>query len=308
MSFATQLQPLGHTDARFIPHQSATHGLTWLSQMGLLRIHGPDAVRFLQGQLTCDVNALNDQQWTLGACCTAKGRMVANFAIARHEHDVWLRLPREQVTALQQHLSKYAVFFKATLEDISDQWIVLAHRNPESSHDAPRLLNWQVHERTLTWPQGNEYWLPATDAEQRLTQATHLCDEQYWQQSDDQQGVIWVNEQTREHWIPQNIDWHRHDGVSFNKGCYTGQEIVARLQYLGKSKKHVVQIHSNDALPLTPLSKINNQDGQSIGELASWHGTIGVAIIDQQHTTNTVIIDSHPVEWQTIAYTDDKPS
>lgn len=308
MSLAQQLHTLGHIDQRFIPHQAHTQGLTWLSTMGLLRIHGHDVVRFLQGQLTCDVNTLNDQHWSLGACCTAKGRMVANFVIARKDNEVWLRMPREQVSTLKQHLSKYAVFFKVTLDDISDEWVVLADNTLSNTTSTTRALNWDTNERVLSWPQGLEYWLKTEQALQRLSNAAHLIDEQQWRQADDQQGIIWVNEPTREHWIPQNIDWHRHGGVSFNKGCYTGQEIVARLQYLGKSKKQLVRVYSPNALPLSILSKITDTEQRNLGELASWHTDSGLAIIDQQHTTNTVIIDSHPLEWHSIAYTDDNPS
>lgn len=312
MSFASHLHAIGHTESRFIPHRPHAHGLTWLSNMGLLRIHGSDVVRFLQGQLTCDVATLDEQHWALGACCNAKGRMVANFVITRLGDEIWLRLPRNQVTALQQHLSKYAVFFKVTLENISEQWQVLAEQETRAEHtsDSPRqqTMHSTHDQRTLQWPQGREYWLPNATAQQHLLNAEYHCDEQQWQHRDIENGIVWVDQPTHEHWIPQNIDWHRQGGVSFSKGCYTGQEIVARLQYLGKSKKQLVRLHSATDLTLPVFSKVTNAEGKSLGELVSWHATCGLAIIDSAHTTNTVIIEQYALEWQSIAYTDETTS
>src|SRR5690554_8155989 len=84
------------------------------------------------------------------------------------------------------------------------------------------------------------------------------------------QGLAWVKESTTEHWIPQNIDWHQQGGVSFSKGCYTGQEIVARLQYLGKSKKSLVAINSDEPLDISVLDNLTNAEGKNVGEVVSW--------------------------------------
>src|SRR5690606_25978839 len=97
---------------------------------------------------------------------------------------------------------------------------------------------------------------------------------------DIRQGLIWVTEASREQWVPQHIDWHHQGGISFRKGCYTGQEIVARLQYLGKSNKQVIQLHSAEPLSLAVLTPLQDEQGKAIGEVARWAGQQGLAVIN----------------------------
>lgn len=251
---------------------------TALSQFSLLHVGGPDSERFLQGQLTCDVVALQDKQWTLGACCTAKGRMVANFVIARQGEDFWLRLPNEQVAALKQHLSKYIVFFKAKMHEHNQDYRV-AGFIPKAL--TPTLLTqaqpWQETEQgmELTWPDGRkELWLNQAASPEAGNNA--------WALADINQGLVWVTASTQEAWLPQNINWPQQGGVSFKKGCYTGQEIVARLQFLGTSKKQVVRIESAECLELAPLQKLEDNQGKSIGEVLAWLDTTGLALVNAE--------------------------
>ena len=246
-----------------------------LPDFALLEISGPDSERFLQGQLTCDVAALSAGLWTLGACCTAKGRMVANFVIGRRDTTFWLRMPREQVPALRQHLSRYAVFFKATLTDRSDDWEVLGHVPVAGTQpqrlEQPQPLHPIDEGLELRWPDGRrERWQPA---------ARELpADSGAWASADLQLGLVWVTAASREEWVPQHIDWQLHGGVSFRKGCYTGQEIVARLQYLGKSKKQLVSIRSEQPLTLSILSVLQDEHGKNSAEIAAWTGQQGLAV------------------------------
>lgn len=258
-----------------------------LTEYALLKVQGPDSERFLQGQLTCDVTSLEDSAWRMGACCTAKGRMVANFMISRDpEGYFWLRLPAEQVTALIEHLKKYAVFFKTELIDLGQLYNVWGEQptqltvpselpDNDSLHQQ-RLCSWSDMGAKLTHADGRqEYWLPAQNAYSSSADIFAL-----WRQQDIYSGIVWVTPATREKWIPQNINWHLQDGVSFSKGCYTGQEIVARLQYLGSQKKVLHLIESNK--PLNTPSLVN-AEGKAQGELLSWQDSVGLALL----ATNT---------------------
>jgi folate-binding protein YgfZ len=253
---------------------------SWLSQCALLRITGPDSERFLQGQLTCDVVSLDPAEWRLGACCNAKGRMVANFVIARDQEGYWLRLPASQVSSLMMHLQKYAVFFKTNLQDLSDSYKVIgAWGGPQIDE---QRCEWLPLGACLSHSDGRrEFWLSNDSAEQAL-QDFSLIGSQQWAAADIEQGLVWVDEHSREHWVPQNIDWHRHGGVSFSKGCYTGQEIVARLQYLGKAKKALfaLQYNGSQAVHPAPLSAVCQDDGKTIGELAAWNHAAGLALLN----------------------------
>src|SRR5690606_25696735 len=77
-----------------------------------------------------------------------------------------------------------------------------------------------------------------------------------------------------------HIDWHHQGGISFRKGCYTGQVIVARLKYLGKSKKQVIQLHSAEPLSLAVLTPLQDQQGRAIGEVACWASQQGLSVIN----------------------------
>lgn len=247
-----------------------------LNRFTLLRVEGPDSERFLQGQLTCDVTALTDGQWTLGACCNAKGRMIANFVLARTaaEHYI-LRLPAGQTEALQQHLSRYAVFYKTAMN--TDTGTAVSGRLPASPSPAllaaPQPVRSDNGSLILSWPDGREEIWGANTAS---------GDETLWHQQDIRQGLVWVQEASREAWVPQYIDWQLQGGISFSKGCYTGQEIVARLQYLGKAKKRLALVSADSALQPALLTDVTNAAGKSIGEIAAWEDSQGLAVISSE--------------------------
>lgn len=285
-------------------HASSAGSFSWLAQFGLLRITGPDSERFLQGQLTCDVVKLSQQQWLLGACCTAKGRMVANFMIGRDDQGYWLRLPLSQVDALAQHLKKYAVFFKAELQNMTDSHKIIGCFD-HSETDLPQTLAWSESGAQLQHQDGRqEYWLTNDAAEQLLTEQLQaslpLINSDCWASADIQQGIIWVTDASREHWIPQNINWQHLGGISFNKGCYTGQEIVARLQYLGKTKKAIFLLNSEHSAAPELLQSIKSDGGESnsgssLGELASWQGNQGLALLNDLDDLESVTLQDKEI-------------
>lgn len=254
-----------------------TQTFSLLADFGLLEVNGPDAERFLQGQLTCDVARLPLGHWTLGACCTAKGRMIANFVIARCDTGFWLRLPSERVPALMAHLAKYAVFFKAKMLDQRTQYAVLG-KVPEAPH--PKLLTEPLPltqisaDRQLTWPDGRiEHWQPVTEV------SSAPNDDGSWTQADLAQGLVWVTALSHEAWVPQHIDWQKQGGVSFKKGCYTGQEIVARLEFLGKTKKQLVRLHSQTPCNAKATENLQDAQGNHLGEVLAWQGITGLGAV-----------------------------
>lgn len=272
-----------------------------LPELALLEISGPDSERFLQGQLTCDVAALQAGRWTLGACCTAKGRMVANFVIGRQDNTFWLRLPGDQVAALRQHLSRYAVFFKTTLTDRSNDWQVLGTVPAQTTPallTQPQPLQVIADGLELQWPDGRRERWQADNA------TSHCADNGQWAAADIRQGLIWVTEASREEWVPQHIDWHHQGGISFRKGCYTGQEIVARLQYLGKSKKQVIQLHSAEPLSLAVLTPLQDEQGKTIGEVAGWAGRQGLAVINAGSLPAALLAGDISLTGSRLFYTD----
>ncbi|WP_320820789.1 hypothetical protein [Thalassolituus sp.] len=305
---------LGSNDGEYFIPNSTSLGRparTYLVDMALIQIQGPDSERFLQGQLTCDVSTLKNGMWQLGACCTAKGRMVANFVIARQNDDFWLRLPTTQAAALQTHLSKYAVFFKTQLMERQD-WLVLAELGQDSTLQAAHTVIADTNGISVQWPDNRrEFWCNIDQADTWLTDQP-LCSSKDWHLADIKAGLVWVNDYSREEWVPQHIDWQQHQGVSFSKGCYTGQEIVARLQYLGKSKRALYRFSLSENTDIKPMTAINNGDGKAIGELASLCLNIvnseGLAVINSLEQQLDAVIGKNPVTLHRVFYTESSDS
>ncbi|GAA4648363.1 folate-binding protein YgfZ [Kistimonas scapharcae] len=261
--------------------------MTVLSHETITSVSGPDAVRFLQGQVTCDVNQLAPEHSSLGACCTPKGRMIANFRVLNHDSRLLLTMPasdsNRQHDALKTHLSKYIVFYKAEIGDASDEWLRIGifgdtcektlskHFSlPEPNHgecgDGYCLLQLPgIKPRYELWlqPDAVDTWWP------RLTGLFQVQPTSAWQHEDIRNGIAWVIPETREAYIPQHFNWQILEGVSFKKGCYTGQEIVARMQYLGKLKSRLYRLTGTlEELP-APGTKILTSSGKSAGEIVS---------------------------------------
>ena len=249
-------------------------------EFSLLEISGQDSERLLQGQLTCDVTQLDDTAWAFGACCNAKGRMVANFMIARHDQTFVLRLPQAMLEPLKQHLGKYAVFYKVSLEASP---LIRAIGQGNSSVNA---FQWNDGQPIFSFEDGRQEQWNTSDRQPELD---NPLTDRAWAKADIQAGIGWVMPESKEAWIPQHIGWHQLGGISFKKGCYTGQEVVARLQYLGKSKRQLVRIHSSDEVDLAPMSSvIHTESDKSVGELVSWIGTEGLAIV-QGYTAGSAL-------------------
>jgi len=206
----------------------------WLNQFSALKISGPDAERFLQGQLTCNITDMTTSTVHYGACCTAKGRIVANFNISFDGDNYWLVLPATSADILEKHLQKYKVFFKATLENCQQSHLILGQWNTTETviaESGTAVHSADQHQLTLT---DNRSFIIISDNNAQEYQLSPTIN---WRRADINDGIYYVEGAQVEQWVPQHINWHLIDGISFSKGCYTGQEIIARLQYLGKAKK-----------------------------------------------------------------------
>lgn len=247
-----------------------------LTEYAVLRCSGPDARKFLQGQFTCDVTAITPEHSSLGACCTPKGRMLALFRIAQVGDELWLRLPREVAPGLMEHLKKYMVFFKASLTlDESIQVLGWSPRSPVSELELPNDVDQAVTtpESALIRVPGEEpcyeIWALGDQLEKWRTQlpAEQQKPEALWQLRDLLAGLGEVYAATREEFIPQMLNLQSLGGISFKKGCYTGQEIVARMQYLGTLKRRMYLARWDGQTPPAPGSVISDADGAGLGTL-----------------------------------------
>lgn len=200
-----------------------------LESYGVLAVSGSEASKLLQGQLTCDVNEVVDGNVRLGACCTVQGRMIAVFYLTRLQDQYLLVLTRELLSTLQQQLNKFAPLYrgKAVISDVSDQLHCYGAFGEASlsgaAHPALPLSN----QRFL-------YLQPAT-----LAVTDPLQAEAAWLLEQIRCGEAWLTSKTSGELLPQQINLQWVKGISFSKGCYTGQEIIARMHYRGQLKRHM---------------------------------------------------------------------
>jgi folate-binding protein YgfZ len=230
--------------------------LTDLSQLGIIAVSGPDTIDFLQGQVSNDLREVTDTHTQLNSHCSAKGRMLANFRVLRMDDSLLLVLPHTQLEALMKRLRMFLLRAKATIEDVSDTLIcigltgtcvepTLAHafgKVPTLGNGMTRAgdtalirVDGQVPRYLLVGPEDSARaaWEAASAAGAVATSPD------LWSLYDIRAGIPTVLPETSERFVPQMANMQLIDGVSFHKGCYTGQEVVARMQYLGKLKRRM---------------------------------------------------------------------
>ncbi len=261
--------------------------LSELSYMGLIRVKGDDAASFLQGQLTNDIHALTEQHSQISGYCTPQGRMLAIFRIFMRDGDYFLQLPRELLAAILKRLSMYVLLSKVELTDISYQLVriglsgncatdlLAAHFGPIPDDesvvchadeltllrlpaDRPRFeLLGPVEQITPLW--------------QQLREEAELSEPDLWPLLDIQAGIATVYSNTSETFVPQMTNMQLVDGVSFTKGCYVGQEVVARMKFLGKLKRRMYRAHVNAEQRPSPgdelFSPQENDSSHGVGKI-----------------------------------------
>jgi folate-binding protein YgfZ len=251
-----------------------------LSHEGVLAVRGVDATKFLQGQLTCNLDYLSDGKATLGARCTQKGRMQSSFRILLEGDGVLLAMASELIEAQLLDLKKYAVFSKSRLTDESPAWVRFGLNQADAAlislgldlapeTDAVVRANDLIAIRVS--PARAELWVraeQATDVQARLAAQLEEGTLNDWLLGQIRAGIGQVFGQTREELIPQMINLQAVGGVSFKKGCYTGQEIVARMQYLGKLKRRLYRLNlAGDLLPEIGTALFSPVHGSSVGNV-----------------------------------------
>ena len=243
-----------------------------LTHEGVLAIRGVDATKFLQGQLTCNLNYLADDQAGLGGRCTPKGRLVSSFRIVKQADGYLLAMAAELVEPLLTDLKKYAVFSKSTLADESAQWQRLGLSAAGFASAYPDIALGDQANAVVTLEGGFalrledgrvEVWR-AADAGVPALPEVGL---EVWLLAQVRAGVGQLFGATRELFVPQMINLQALDGVSFRKGCYTGQEIVARMQYLGKLKRRLYRLAGSDQPPAVGTELFSPVHGSSVGEV-----------------------------------------
>ena len=258
--------------------------LVQLQQTRLLLVKGPDASKFLQGQVTCDLRELSAPVTRIGAQCNAKGRILFSFrALQLDAETIALRIPASMLDKAKSSLGKYIVFSKAKLHE-SDDYTLFGLFGDQAQQTANTIFN-QLPTSNDEWveqdsniliqlaPDRFECWVTSANV---TTFAQQLADHSLstslddWELLNIRSGIADIYPETIELFTPQEINYQLVNGVNFRKGCYTGQEIVARLHYRGKLKRHMYRFALNaNQLPSPGTALVNATTGQACGHLVA---------------------------------------
>lgn len=230
-----------------------------LSQHGLLIAKGDDVTAFLQGQFTIDVGRLTPDHSRLAGYCSPKGRLLACLRVFRHDDDWYLRQPAELTEALHRRLGLFVLRAAVTLRDIGTERVGIGLSGPNTPRllaampgSTPGAVDAVIHKDEFSLiripgvqPRFELYG--PVDAMQPVWQ--HLAGQarpagsDAWTLTGIRAGVPEVHPATQDAFVPQMANLDLLGGIDFDKGCYVGQEIIARTRYLGRLKRRMYRVH-----------------------------------------------------------------
>lgn len=224
---------------RFIPS---------LPNLTLIEASGADAPEFLHGQFTNDVLGLEDGKATLSAWCNPKGRVIATFLLCRSGDRYWLALPQALTTAFLRRLKLYVLRASVHIA-VADEGLTLAGRIGVPAGRAAGVF--PVVSPATGLNNDLTIVIAAPEALRELRTGTE-GNEQAWDAANIRRGIPWLGGETSERFLPQELNLEALGALSYDKGCYPGQEIIARLRYRGEIKRLLRRATAEGATALRP--------------------------------------------------------
>lgn len=283
-----------------------------LREYCLLNLQGTDAETFLQGQLTNDVSTLDNGQSQWSAHCNPKGRMISSYLLHKvSEHHFYLRVHAELAEAAQQALDKYLIFSKAELTNHQDAHGLTLMGDKASSLFPllkEKLIFSVIHDKQCI-----ECWFHTSHWPdiKRIALNNTLASADTWKAWQIKNGMIDVTRASSEKYLPQELNYDARGAVSFKKGCYTGQEVIARLHYRGQAKRNLhlgrCQL-DGEKLPAEIVTKeALRRSGEIVLYVVQDDGTANfLALVDHKDVTNKQCILSMKqainIEWLSLPY------
>lgn len=213
-----------------------------LTHWGVIRAHGADAAKFLHGQLTQDVLQLGRSQARIAGYCSAKGRLLASFVLWKTSDDeVLLACHASVLAATLKRLSMFVMRAQCKLTDATDEISLQGLTGDRAAGGTEGLPAWGKRDDA----QGAWIRLPDVDGLARAWRVTSAASAlaadpvalQAWQQLEIDSGIVTIEAATVDQFVPQMLNFELIGAVNFQKGCYPGQEVVARSQYRGTAKR-----------------------------------------------------------------------
>ena len=269
--------------------------ITLLDRIGFLKVSGKDAATFLQGQMTNDFMLLNEEISQPGACCNLQGRVISFFRAFCFEEAIYLRMPGSVIDKTIEHLKKFAMFSKVELSNASDEWVcagIIANEPLDLFASQPLAVDQLTHYKDYlitrvpdTTKHRYELYFPKTIFDKtwaELSNHFHLTEETNWQLSQINNGLPEIVLDTSEKFTAHDLNLHELSAISFNKGCYQGQEIIARMHYRAKLKQHLRLALVHEEKTITPGEKLISEErtaGEVVQSLANKGQTYLLAVV-----------------------------
>ena len=239
-----------------------------LNNFSAISLLGEDQTKYLQGQVTCDVDAATDNNLSHGAHCDAKGKVLSVFRLINRAGAHLLLQSKSSIPLSLAALQKFGVFAKVTITEsaqlsffalVGEKAIDLLQQKFNQAPDSLRPVI-QVGSTTLVYLAGKQaryLVIDENDASTHLINQFNLpiYNQAVWELTEIQEGFPLLAENSLEQYIPQMLNLQAINGISFTKGCYLGQETVARMKYLGKNKRALFALSSENVTELNnPIS------------------------------------------------------
>lgn len=247
-----------------------------LSNYSAISLSGDEQSKYLQGQVTCDVNSLTNTNLLTGAHCNAKGKVFSVFRLFNYQESHLLFQPKATLSASLAELKKFGVFAKVTIEETSHlSFYIIAGKSAAQSiqqyfEQIPDSLNPIVTkgDAQIVYLAGKmDHYLfiaPHNNAKKLIGSANlPVFSSDTWQLLEIVEGFPSLSEQAIDQYVPQMLNLQAINGISFTKGCYLGQETVARMQYLGKNKRALFYLTGYAKEPVTSSSILEMQIGDN---------------------------------------------
>lgn len=230
-----------------------------LPDLGFIKITGNDAKKFLQGQLTCNVETITAENSSMGAHCNPQGRVISLFYLFLFQQSYYLLMPSSMIPIAIKALKKYAVFFKIEISDASNDMLAVGCEDADikqiNSQDFARI---PVASRFIIAGEANAI-------NQLCNHFPEKMPLQKWKQLNIAEKIPALHPQTSEKFLPHEINLIPLNAVSFDKGCYTGQEIIARMHYRGKLKSQLYWAEVFSSTDIQCGSDIHSEQGKACG-------------------------------------------
>ncbi|WP_299871273.1 folate-binding protein YgfZ [uncultured Cocleimonas sp.] len=266
-------------------YSSDTKVLADLSERGLLEVTGEDAESFLQNQLTNDIRNVNDTTHQESAWCSPKGRIIANFRVFKRGDSFLLDLSADLVEHVTKKLRMYVMMSKVTIDDVSDSLVHFSYSGQGADAELNEILDNVPKASTEAVQSGSLSVLSIAGSNprfdifgevddckslwQKLSGDAVIATSSHWDYLNIQAGIPMISTESSEAWIPQMVNYIHIGGVDFKKGCYPGQEVVARLNYLGKTKRRMFHIEAEVSSALEVGSPIKSENDTEAGKVLS---------------------------------------